>query len=130
MCIRDREIDKLVKRDVWDLSGVRSWKDVASEARSKGHKAHRGNVFGICVEKNSELPKSDKRRKFKRRYVYQGNRVFDEHSEAALFNQLGSSPATLEGSKAVDFYGLINGHTVQQADADQAYTQALMGDKT
>ena len=47
------EIDKLVKRDVWDLSGVRSWKDVASEARAKGHKAQRGNVFGICVEKGS-----------------------------------------------------------------------------
>ena len=45
------EIDKLVKRGVWNVSGVRSWKDVASEARSKGHKAHRGNVFGICVEK-------------------------------------------------------------------------------
>ena len=43
------DINKLVKRDVWDISGVGSWKDVASEARSKGHKAHRGNVFGIRV---------------------------------------------------------------------------------
>ena len=80
-----------------------------------------GNVFGICVEKGAELPKSDKRRKFKGRYVYQGNRVFDEYSEAALFNQLGSSPATLEGSKAVDAFGRFPGHTTQQADADQAY---------
>ena len=56
--------------------------------------------------------------------------MFDEYSEAALFNQLGSSPAMLEGSKAVGLYGLLPGHIIQQADADQAYAQALMGDKT
>ena len=124
------EIDKLVKRDVWDLSGVRSWRDVATEARSKGHKAHRGNVFGICVEKGSELPLGHPERKFKGRYVYQGNQVRDEYNEAALFNELGSSPATLEGAKAVDVWGLVAGHAIQQADASAAYTQALLGNET
>ena len=76
--------------------------DVAADARAKGHKAHRGNVFGICVEKGSELPLGHPERKYKGRYVYQGNQVRDEYNEAALFNELGSSPATLEGAKAVD----------------------------
>ena len=44
--------------------------------------------------------------------MYQGNRVHDEYSEAALFNQLGSSPATLEGAKAVAAFGLMPGHII------------------
>ena len=54
----------------------------------------------------------------------------DEHHEAALFNELGSSPATLEGAKAVDAYGMLAGHDLQSADAKQAYTQALLGTHT
>ena len=111
-----------------DVSGVRPWQEVASEARHKGHKAHRGNVFWICVEKGSELPLGHAERKFKGRYVYQGNQVRDEYNEAALFNELGSPPATLEGAKAVDSWGLIMGHAIEQADASAAYTQAMLGD--
>ena len=68
----ETEVGKLANRGVWDVKGVREWAKVCEEAKRKGQKAHVGNVFGICVEKNAELPKSDKRRKFKGRYVYQG----------------------------------------------------------
>ena len=115
---------------MWKVDGVRQWFDVAKEAKTKGVKAHMGNVFGICVEKGSEMPKAHKGRKFKGRYVYQGNQVVDEYQEAALFNELGSSPATLEGAKAVDAYGCLPNHKIQQADASAAYTQAFMGDTT
>ena len=96
----------------------------------EGIKAHMGNAFGICVEKGSEMPKGHKDRKIKGRYAYQGNQVVDEYQEAALFNELGSSPATLEGAKAVEAYGCLPGHQIQQADASAAYTQAFMGDTT
>ncbi len=76
------------------------------------------------------MPDGHPERKFKGRYVFQGNLVKDEHQEAALFNELGSSPATLEGAKAVDCYGSFPGHLVEQADAKQAYTQALLGTTT
>ena len=79
-------------------------------------------------KKGSELEKDDKGRYYKGRYVYQGNRVKDQNSNAALFNEIGSSPAGMESSKAMDAYGLLPGHSIQQADAAQAYTQALMGD--
>ena len=82
------------------------------------------------MEKGSELPLKHPDRKFKGRYVYQGNQVIDEYHEAALFNELGSSPATLEGSKAVDAFGRLPGHVIEQADASAAYTQALMGTTT
>ena len=63
---------------VWILEDVKEWADVKKELKP-GHKAHVGNVFGICVEKGSELdmyiPDKDGKkirnpnRKFKGRYV-------------------------------------------------------------
>ena len=85
-------------------------------------------MLGTCVEKGSELPKGHKGRKLKGRYANQGTQVVDEYQEAALFNGLGSSPATLEGAKAVDAYGCLPKHEIQQADASAAYTQAFMVD--
>ena len=87
-----KQVDKLVERGVWDLDGVQSWAKVCENAKKNGHKAHRGNVFGICAENNSELPANHPDRKYKGRYVYQGNQVRDEYNEVALFNGLGSSP--------------------------------------
>ena len=43
-----------------------------------------------------------------------------------MFSELGSSPATMEAGKAVDAYGSKPGHTAEQNDGVQAYTQALM----
>ena len=64
------------------------------------------------------------------RYVFQGDLVKDEFHEAALFNELGSSPATLEGANAVGGYGCLPGHRTESADAKQAYTQVLLGKHT
>jgi hypothetical protein len=50
----------------------------------------------------------------------------DENSDTALFSELGSSPATMEAGKALDAYGSQPGHTAEQNDGVQAYTQALM----
>ena len=77
--------------------------------------------FGICVEKNSEFPPGHPKRKVKGRVVFQGNRVTNQNWEAAIFQDLGSCPATMEASKADDFYGLIPGHAVEIADAEQPY---------
>ena len=46
-----------------------------------------------CYEKGSELPDDDPNKKFKGRTVFQGNNVCDENSVAALFAELGLSPA-------------------------------------
>ena len=98
------------------------------QARRTGKTVHMGRIFGFMVEKNYE---SAEHRKFKYRVVFQGNNVIDQDWGAALFQDLGSSPASMEASKAVDFYGCMDGHAIQQADAEQAYIQAdLKGKET
>ena len=88
---------------------------------------HFARIFPICSEKGSELPEGDPDRKFKGRCVAQGNDVRDENSHAAIFQELSSSPATLEAPKSVDAYGSIKGHDIQQCDAQQAYVQSELG---
>ena len=122
-----KEWDALRKAGCWDESRVREWSDVANDARRNDSKTHVGRIFEICVEKNSELAPDNPARKFKGRVVFQGNQVKDENWDVALFQELGSAPATLEAGKACDAYGLIAGHDVQQADAEQAYIQTRLG---
>ena len=123
------EYSRLEGAGTWNLKGVRPWKEVANEARASGGsiKAQVGRVFGVCVEKGSELPKSDKGRKYKGRFVFGGDFVKDEWFQDGVFNDLGSSPATLEASKILDAHGLIKNYTTEIADAIQAYIQAKLG---
>ena len=60
------------------------------------------HVFGIVVEKNSELPEDDPRRKYKGRAVLGGDQVRDEEGNGAIFRDLGSCPATMEASHSAD----------------------------
>ena len=121
----DKEWQKLVDKGCWIEKQVREYDQVASEAQKKKLKVHFGRVFEICALKGSELKEGDPNRKYKGRSVFQGNKVLDENSDHALFAELGSSPASMEAGKIIDVYGSQPGFTKQQADARQAYTQAL-----
>ena len=116
----DKEWNRLRNKKVWDEGSVRTWKDVIHSARRDKRTIHLGRMFGIMVEKNHELPKDDPNRKYKYRVVFQGNNVFDQDYEAAIFQDLGSSPASMEASKNIDCYGCFPGHDIEQADAEQA----------
>ena len=118
------EWKRLRDRKAWDEAVVREWSDVAAEARRTGHEVHMGMLFGFVVEENPDLPSGDPRRKFKGRVVFQGNNVVNQNWEAAMFQDLGNAPATLESSRIADCYGCFHGHACEQSDADQAYTQA------
>ena len=76
---------------------------VKARARKQNKTMHFGKVFGICVEKGSELKADSKHRKFKGCYVFQGNLVRDQNWEAAIFQELGSSPAAMEAGNSCDF---------------------------
>ena len=115
------EWDKLNNKGVWDLKSVSEWKDVARKANAAGETIHMGRVFGIMVEKNYETPEYSK---YKYRVVFQGNNVFTQNHEAAVFQNQGSAPASMETGKSTDFYGCLRGHELEQADAMQAYVQA------
>jgi len=121
-----KEWDRLRAAGCWNESVVREWSHVAAEARDSGQSAHMGRIFAICVEKGSELAPGDPARKFKGRVVFQGNNVRDQNWDAAMFQELGSAPASMQASKTADAYGLCAGHSLQQADAVQAYIQAKL----
>ena len=88
-----------------------------------------GRVFGIMVEKNYEA--APEHRKMKYRVVFQGNNVFTQNHEVALFQDLGSQPASMEAGKATQCVGCFPGNILEQADAKQAYIQAkLTGTET
>ncbi len=122
-----KEWGNLWGQKVCDDSVVKSWGTVGWEARRRGTYVHLGRLFGICVEKGSELPADDERRKYKYRVVFQGNRVMDQDFQKAQFQDLGSAPATMESSRTCILYGLLPGKKVEQADAMQAYVQAKLG---
>ena len=105
---------------------MRERADVVAEARNTGVTLHLGHLAGICVEKNSQLPEGHPLRKFKGRVVFLGDQVRNQDFEAAIFQDLGSAPATMEASRACDFYGCGKGHSVATADARQSYIQAAL----
>ena len=124
--LRDKIHPGLKKKGCWDEDEVQEFHTVKERARVSGKTTHFGRIFGICVEKGSELPLGDPGRKFKGRFVFQGNEVKDQNWEAAVFQELGSSPAAMEAGNSCDFYGLLPGHRSEQSDAEQAYTQSLL----
>ena len=67
----------------------------------------------------------------KGRVVFQGNMVTNQSWGAAIFQDLGSSPATMEASRVADMWGCCPVHECMQADAPQAYIQTdLLGTET
>ena len=123
----DGEWNKSSKQVVWDLATVREQDEVAAQARNSNIKVHFGDIFGICGVKGSEFKEGDPAKKWKGRFVFRGRDVKDEYNDTAIFNGLSAFPAILEASKAVDAYGLIDGHTSSQCDAKQAYVQSRLG---
>ncbi len=121
-----KEWKGLWDQDVFDFSRVVEYDEIVREYRAKNEEAQLARVHGICVEKNHQLPKDDPRRKFKGRGVLLGNQVKNQNFEAALFQDLGNSPATFEAARWADFFGCLPGNSVQMAEAIQAYIQALL----
>ena len=87
------------------------------DAKKNGREIHIGKLFGLCVEKGSELPDDDPRKKYKYRVVFQGNRVVDQNMDEEQFQDLGSAPATVEASRLCILKGLVAGNKIEQADA-------------
>ena len=114
-------------KGTWEEDNPREYEDVRREALKKEESYHFGNVFNLCVLKGSELPDGAKGRKYKGRTVFQGNMCWDQDWDMAMFQELSSSPATMEASKTADAIGLQPGWETTIADADQAYTQSELG---
>ena len=88
----------LIDQGVFDLSVIREYYDVAREAKQKNEEVHMARAHVIIVEKHSQLSE-EPRRKYKGRGVVPGSQIKNHTSDAALFQDLGNSPATFEASR-------------------------------
>ena len=72
----DKEWEKLEKISAWNLTKVRSKKEVIDEARTKGAKVHFASLMDICHLTNAEL--EAKHQKYKGRVVLRGDILKDD----------------------------------------------------
>ena len=106
---------KLEKISAWDLTKVRSKKEVIDEARTKGAKVHFASLMDICHLKNVEL--ETKHQKYKGRVVLQGDIVKDDSGSYAVFTEQGSSASQMTAAKVMDIISRLPGCAGQAADA-------------
>jgi hypothetical protein len=81
--------------NTWLEDEVEERGDVEARAERQGVNIRVGIVFRICVEEDSEAEKEERLRKWEGRVVFRGNDVVDENCGIAMFQELGSAPATI-----------------------------------
>ena len=116
----DKEWEKLEKISAWNLTKVRSKKEVIDEARTKGAKVHFASLMDICHLKNAEL--EAKHQKYKGRVVLRGDIVKDNSGSFAVFTEQGSA-SQMTAAKVMDIISRLLGCDGQAADAVSAQTQ-------
>ena len=121
------EADGLVKAGTWDLGSVREKEDVCKEAKASGVSVHFGQLMTIASIKFYEL--ADHLHKMKGRIVYRGDCAKDEHGAAAVYQEFGANPTSVQGLNACLAYGWLPGNRATAADAVKAYVQALLSSK-
>ena len=122
----DKEWEKLEKISAWNLTKVRSKKEVIDEARTKGSKVHVASLMDICHLKNAEL--EAQHQKYKDRVVLRGDIVKDDSGSYAVFTEQGSPASRITAAKVMDIISRLPGCAGQAADAASDYTQVKMED--
>ena len=122
----DKEWDKLEKIPAWNLTKVKSKKQVIDEARTKGAKVHFASLMDICHLKSAEM--ETKHQKYKGRVVLRGVIVKDGSGSCAVFTKQRSSASQMTAAKVMDIISRLPGCDGQAADAVSAYTQVKMED--
>jgi len=121
------EADGLIKAGTWSLDSVREKEDVRAEAKRTGVSVHFGQLMTIASIKFFEL--AQHLQKMKGRIVYRGDCAKDEHGAAAVYQELGANPTSVQGLNACLAYGSLPGNRSSAADAVKAYVQALLSSK-
>ena len=117
----DKEWEKLEKIAAWNLTKVRSKKEVIDEARMSGATVHFASLMDICHLKNAEL--EAKHHKYRGRVVLRGDTVKDDSGSYAVFTEQGSSASQMTAAKIMDIISRLPGCDGQAADAVSAKTQ-------
>ena len=122
----DKEWEKLEKISAWNLTEVRSKKEVIDEARMSGAAVHFASLMDISHLKNAEL--EAKHQKYKGRVVLRGDIVKDDSGSYAVFTEQGSSASQMTAAKIMDIFSRLPGCDGQAADAVSASTKVKMED--
>ena len=122
----DMEWKKLEKISAWNLTKVRSKKEVMDEARTSGTKVHFASLMDICHLKNAEL--EAKHQKYKGRIVLRGDIVKDNSGSYAVITEQGSSASQMTAAKIMDIISRLPGCAGQAADAVSSCIQVKMED--
>ena len=112
------------KNSAWNLTKVRSKKEVIDEARTSGAKVHFASLMDICHLKNAEL--EAKHQKYKGRVVLRSDVVKDDSGSYAVFTEQGSSQSQMTAAKVMDILSRLPGCDGQAADAVSAHTQVKL----
>ena len=81
----DKEWEKLEKISAWNLTKVRSKKEVIDEGKRTGEKVHFASLMDICHLKNAEC-----------------DTVKDDSGSYAVFTEHGSSASQMTAAKVMD----------------------------
>ena len=125
----DKACEKLEKISAWNLTIVRSKKEVIDEARTSGAKVHFASLMDICHLKNAEL--EAKHQKYKGRVgrvVLRGVFVKDDSGFYAVFTEQGSSESQMTAAKIMDITSRLPGCDGQATGAVSAFSQVKMED--
>ena len=117
----DNEWEKLENILAWNLTKVKSKKEVIDEARTSGAKVHFASLMDMCHLKNAEL--KAKHQKYQRRVVLRGDIVKDNSGSSAVFTEQGSSASQMTAAKVMDIISRLPGFDGQAADAVSAYSR-------
>ena len=98
----DKEWEKFEKISAWNLTKVRSKKEVIDEARTSGATVHFASLMDICHLKNAEL--EAKHQKYKGRVVLQGDIVKEDSGSYALVTEQGSSASQMTAAKSHGYH--------------------------
>ena len=119
LCLKTWE--KLEKILAWDLTKVRSKKEVIDEASTKGAKVHFASLMDISHFKNADL--ETKHQKYEGRFVLRGDIVKDGSGSYAVFTEQGSSASQMTAAtKVMDIISRLPGCDGQAADVISACT--------
>ena len=115
----DKEWEKLEKISAWNLTKVKSNKQVIDEAKNVGRYSSFCIINGHMSFENAEL--EAKHQKYKGRVVLRGDIVKDDSGSYALFSEQGSSAPQMTAAKVMDIISRLPGCDGQAADAVSAF---------
>ena len=95
-------MEKMEKISAWNLTKVRSKKEVIDEARTSGAAVHFASLMDICHLKNAEF--EAKHQKYKGRVVLRGDIVKDDSGSYAVFTEQGSSASQMTAAKSHGYH--------------------------